>query len=235
MSTAFIKPVAFSPIFKMLAFIRILGNNIIDPEKSYDWEQEKQMLWTTEAIRSIYLGLTKGAHLQNEINSLNLGLTWGPQTPPVLYRKPPGHVHFFIQIPNQLVNLRCLRRGSAARWPLPFWEPSGNQVADHPHTAHPSIPLPWDARKWCQVAISTPQHASYTDAPIKPMLTPPHPYPNLIKIRSDNFISPWRHTSQQPKSQPSSEKPCWLLFHASGKGIKRHLLARAAKASFVYI
>lgn len=110
-STAFIKPVAFSVIFKMLAFIHNLGNNIIDPEKSCDWEQEIQMLWTTEAIRSIHLGLTKGTRLQNEITSLNLGLTRRPQTRPVVYSKPPGHVYFFIQIPNQLVNLRCLRRG----------------------------------------------------------------------------------------------------------------------------
>lgn len=32
-SPAFIKHVAFCPIFKMLDFIHNLGNNIIDPEK----------------------------------------------------------------------------------------------------------------------------------------------------------------------------------------------------------
>lgn len=162
-NTAFIKPVAFSPIFKMLAFIHNLGNTIIDPEKSYDWEEETQKLWTTEVIRSIHLSLTKGTRLQNEITSLNLGLTRGPLTPPILCRRPPGHIHYFIQIPNQLVNPRYLRRSllpdgpslsgspqvakslTIRSLPIPHYlYPAAGSLhrCSHQARAHPTPPLP---------------------------------------------------------------------------------------------
>lgn len=161
------------------------------------------MLWTTEAIRAIHLSLTKGRSSPKGNHLPQFGTDPRMTNTPVLCRKLPGKVHFsihisqtswWIQDPWWGVSFQMAPPSAGAlRWPSP-WPPS--------HC--PSlITTSLGCKRTCQAAISTPQHIAYTYAPTNP--TPPHPYPNLIKIGTNSFISLWGYASKQPKFQPDSE------------------------------